>query len=154
MIQYRKAGLADYEKVYRLICELECKELPAEKFYAIYQEQINDSRYYCLICEQEGRVIGVLNLRFENQLHHAENIAEIMEFIVDSACRGQGVGKGMLEEACRVARHFGCAQIEAASNQLRTDTHRFYLREGMHNFHDKFSMLLTGENPSENIIGR
>ena len=49
MIQYRKAGLADYEKVYRLICELECKELPAEKFYAIYQEQINDSRYSLLL---------------------------------------------------------------------------------------------------------
>ena len=34
-------------------------------------------RYYCLICEQEGRVIGVLNLRFENQLHGSSTVESL-----------------------------------------------------------------------------
>lgn len=48
----------------------------------------------------------------------------------------------------------GCIQIEVACNQLRKDTHRFYLREGMHNFHYKFSLNLTGNDTAENAIGK
>ena len=91
---------------------------------------------------------------FEEQLHHTEYIAEIMEFAVDAAFRGQGIGKAMLEEACKIAREQGCSQIEVACNQLRVDTHRFYLREGMHNFHYKFSKSLAGNDTDVNAIGR
>lgn len=151
---YRKSELSDCKAVYNLICDLECKELPFDKFSEIYEEQINNKNYYCLVCEYDNDVIGVLNLRFEKQLHHSECIAEIMEFVIKSSSRKRGIGKEMLEKACQIAKSFGCVQIEAASNQLRTDTHRFYLREGMHNFHFKFSKSLTGDNGKENKIGR
>ena len=52
--------------------------------------------------------------------------------------------------ACQIAKDFGCMQIEVACNQLRKDTHRFYLREGMHNFHFKFSKSLNGNDTEEN----
>jgi len=133
---------------------MECKSLPFEKFSAIYREQMDNRHYYCLICEQENTITGVLNLRFEEQLHHSECIAEIMEFAVDSAYRKQGIGKGMFERACQIAKEFGCTQIEVACNQLRLDTHRFYLREGMHNFHFKFSKSLTGKDTAKNAIGK
>lgn len=151
---YRKATLNDCEKVYHLICNMERKQLPFDRFYLIYQEQINNRHYYCLVCEYDNNVIGVLNLRFEEQLHHSACIAEIMEFAVDEAYRKQGVGKGMLANACQIAKDFGCMQIEVACNQLRKDTHRFYLREGMHNFHFKFSKSLNGNDTEENIIGK
>ncbi len=151
---YRKAVLNDCESVYRLLCHMECKQLPFDKFRSIYQEQINSEHYYCLVCESGDTVIGVLNLRFENQLHHCERIAEIMEFAVDSVYRRQGVGKGMLEKACQLAADFDCTQIEVACNQLRTDTHRFYLREGLHNFHFKFSKSLIAQDTEENAIGK
>ena len=151
---YRKATLNDCEKVYHLICNMERKQLPFGRFYLIYQEQINNRHYYCLVCEYDNNVIGVLNLRFEEQLHHSACIAEIMEFAVDEAYRKQGVGKGMLANACQIAKDFGCMQIEVACNQLRKDTHRFYLREGMHNFHFKFSKSLNGNDTEENIIGK
>ena len=151
---YRKATESDCEKVYGLICDMENKTLYFEKFSEIFQEQINDKHYYCLICEQENVIVGVLNLRFEQQLHHSERIAEIMEFAVDTYYRHQGIGKRMLENACQIAKECGCIQIEAACNQLRLDTHRFYLREGMHNFHFKFSKSLIGEEGAENTIGK
>ena len=151
---YRKATLEDCEKVYALICDMENRKLPFERFYEIYSEQLNSRQYYCLVNEKENVVCAVLNLRFEEQLHHAECIAEIMEFAVDSAYRNQGFGKEMLEKACEIAKEQGCSQIEVACNQLRTDTHRFYLREGMHNFHYKFSKSLTGDTCTENAIGR
>lgn len=151
---YRKAELKDCERVYNLICEMECKQLPFDRFSAIYSEQISDRHYYCLICEHNHNVIGVLNLRFEEQLHHSACIAEIMEFAVDSAYRKQGIGKEMFAYACQLARDFGCRQLEVACNQLRKDTHRFYLREGMHNFHFKFSKSLCGNDTAENAIGK
>ena len=136
---YRKAALMDCEQVYSLVCDLEGRKLPFEPFKAIYCEQINSENHYCLLCEENDAVLAVLNLRFERQLHHSECIAEIMEFVVDSACRGQGIGKQMLTKAVQIAKAYGCAQMEAACNQRRTDTHRFYLREGMKNSHYKFS---------------
>lgn len=151
---FRKSTIQDCAAVYELICGLEGKELPFDRFSEIYSKQVNDKRYYCLACEHEGRVTGILNLRFEEQLHHSECIAEIMEFVIAPDYRNRGTGREMFSEACRVARELGCAQLEVACNQLRESTHRFYLREGMHNFHYKFSMRLTGEDMPENEMGR
>jgi len=151
---YRKAASNDCTQVYSLICDMENRELQFDRFKGIYNNQLYSSDYYCLVREQDDRVIGVLNLRFEEQLHHAERIAEIMEFAIACDFRNQGIGKDMFEQACRIAKEYGCSQIEVACNQLRKDTHRFYNREGMHNFHYKFSKSLTGNDTPDNSIGR
>lgn len=133
---------------------MENKKLPYDKFHKIYKNQLNDSHYYCLVCEEDNRVIGELNMRFKEQLHHAGKIAEILEFVVDSECRNMGIGKEMLFQSCKIAKDTKCLQIEVDCNQLREDTHRFYIREGMHNFHFKFSKQLISDNIQGNILGR
>ena len=151
---FKKATAADCRAVYDLICDLECKQLPYDRFSEIFSGQIADDRFYCLLFESGSKVVGVLNLRFEEQLHHASRIAEILEFSVDASCRGKGIGRQMFAEACRIAQAFGCSQIELATNQLRLDAHRFYTREGMHNFHYKFSKSFLDPGVQENAIGR
>ena len=151
---YRKGRETDCEQVYELICEMEAKRLPYGRFREIFLRQLGEKHRYCLIREEGGRVAGVLNLRFEEQLHHAGPIAEIMEFVVAPGLRGRGVGKEMLAEAGALATERGCAQLEVACNQLRRDTHRFYGREGMGNFHFKFSRRLDGTDTQENRLGR
>ena len=154
-VTFRKGKAEDWKIVYDLICDMEGTELPAEAFRGIYDEKMDDSRFYCLLAEENGEVLGVLNLRFEKQLHHAAAVAEIMEFSVSPACRGRGVGGAIFREACRLAREAGCMQIEVDCNQLRERTHRFYLGHGgMHNFHYKFSKPLTGEDSPVNRLGR
>ena len=154
-IMYRKATANDCAQVYDLICDMEAKKLPFERFQSIYYEQLSNKHYYCLVNELDTRVIAVLNMRFEEQLHHAEFIAEIMEFAVEDAFRNQGIGTAMLEQACQIAEENGCSQIEVACNQLRKDTHRFYLRSGMHNFHFKFSKSLREKSGAcENALGK
>ncbi len=150
----RNAEEKDCRAVYRLICDMEARELPFAQFAEIYREQAQSRLYHCLIDERDGRVAGVLNLRVEGQLHHAGRIAEILELVVDPACRNLGIGRELFAAACRLAEELGCLQIEVACNQLRTDTHRFYTREGMHNFHFKFSKPLLGDDAAENAIGR
>lgn len=151
---YRRATIEDCGRVYALICDMEQKALPYDRFRAIFEKQLQSENYCCLVLEESGAVIGALNLRFEEQLHHAERIAEIMEFAVDADYRSRGLGAGLFAHACDTARKQGCVQIEVACNQLRRDAHRFYLREGMHSFHYKFSKSLTGEDTGENAIGK
>lgn len=153
-MQYRKGSLEDCKGIYSLICDMENKELSYDKFCAIYRDQINDNRYYCLVCEHDGAVIGALNMRFEFQLHHTEKIAEILEFAVAAIYRNKGIGKEMFVRSCQIAEDNGCSQIEVACNQLRKDTHRFYIREDMNNFHFKFSKRLIGDDIKQNAIGR
>ena len=151
---YRKAMINDCTKVYDLICDMERKELPFDRFQKIYDNQLASDQYYCLVYAQDDRIIAVLNLRFEEQLHHSDHIAEIMEFAVEQSHRNRGIGRDMLAQACRISRERGCAQIEVACNQLRENTHRFYLREGLHAFHFKFSKSLDGNDTSENALGK
>ena len=153
-MKFRKSVLDDCEKIYFLACNLENRELPFDKFQKIYREQVSNENNYCIVAEHNDEILAFLNMRFEEQLHHCERIAEVMEFSVNPSYRSQGIGKQMFEEAVRIAKEYGCPQIELATNQLRTDAHRFYQREGMHNFHYKFSRRLTGESFSENAIGR
>lgn len=133
---------------------MENKQLPYNKFEKIYLQQIKRDDMYCLVNSENDKVIAFINLRFENQLHHCEVIAEIMEFVVDIGYRNIGIGNTLFKEACRIAENYGCSQIEVACNQLRSNTHRFYEREGMHNFHYKFSKSLIGGDGSANALGR
>ena len=161
---YRKATLNDCEKVYHLICNMERKQLPFDRFYLIYQEQINNRHYYCLVCEYDNNVIGVLNLRFEEQLHHSAygyNLRTISHryFIVEKFYpmdfRKSSKNPIQKSKFFNLADMFGYKTMpKVACNQLRKDTHRFYLREGMHNFHFKFSKSLNGNDTEENIIGK
>lgn len=151
---YRYGTGSDCRGIYELICDLEKTVLPYEAFSDIYQRQLQSPDYACLIFEQGHRICGVLNLRFEEQLHHAERIAEILEFAVSESYRNQGIGKELLESACELAREQGCVQIEVDCNKLRLDAHRFYAREGMHDFHLKFSKNLIGIDTAENELGR
>ncbi len=154
-VTFRKGNAEDWKAVYDLICDMEGTKLPWEVFRDIYEEKMRDSNFYSLLAEENGEVRGVLNLRFEKQLHHAAAVAEIMEFSVNPACRCRGMGDVLFREACRLALEAGCVQIEVACNQLRERTHRFYIEHaGMHNFHYKFSKSLTGEDSPENRIGR
>ena len=151
---FRKALPGDCAAVYSLICNLENRELPFPEFSCIFNSQLLNESYCCLVCEQDDNLSAVLNLRFEDQLHHAGRVAEIMEFAVAPECRRKGLGQEMLEQACIAAKENGCMQIEVDCNLLREDAHRFYLREGMHCFHYKFSRSLTGSDSAENRLGR
>ena len=154
MLIYRTSTMEDCRAVSELICDMEAKTLPYDAFDAIYRKQLSDDRYECILCEQDTNVIAMINLRYEDQLHHAGCIAEIMEFVVKAGYRDKGYGKDLFRHACRCAEERGCIQIEVACNQLRKDTHRFYLREGMKNYHFKFSKGLAGLDFDENALGR
>ena len=151
---FRNSNLSDCAPIYRLICLLENSALPYDSFAEIYAEQLKSGKYISLVYEAEGDIRAFINIRCEGQLHHADKIAEIMEFIISPEYRNSGLGTKLFNEAVKQSEKSGCMQIEVACNQLRKDTHRFYERMGMNNFHYKFSMPLDGSEVNGNSIGR
>lgn len=140
---YREATLADCDEIYDLVCELEGTALPRERFFAIFQKHLLDKCRRCLVWEENRSVAGVLTLRFEDQLHHKEPVAEIMEFVLAPAFRDRGIGAKLFVYACELAKDFGCGQLELSSGNARTKAHRFYLRQGMDLSHVRFTMSLA-----------
>ncbi len=138
----RMAQFTDEESLYQLICELEETNLNHAAFSHAWRAQWDDAHYVCLVYEQAGVIIGVCNLRLEEQLHHAAWIAEILELSVKGSHRSAGIGKQLLAAACQLARQRGCIQIEVSSNVKRSAAHRFYQREGFQQKHYKFTMKL------------
>ncbi len=82
-------------------------------------------------------------MRFEEQLHHAERVAAILELVVDPAVRSGGVGHALFAAGCEAARAAGCVQIELETGSWREGAHRFYEREGMIFDHRYYTMKLS-----------
>lgn len=149
----RKAELQDAETVYVLMCELEEQVLPQSEFIRSFSNLLKLPEHFLLIGEIDGRAAAFLHLRVEEQLHHAAKIAEILEFDVAQASRGRHLGQQFFAYAKKLACENGCQQLELSSNKLREKAHSFYERQGMHKFHYKFTLPLTGSAVSENKLG-
>lgn len=139
---YREGTHVDVDGIYRLICILESQQLDTQRFFRIFHKNMDDPDHVCLVCEADGKVIGVMHMRLEEQQHHADWVAEILELSVDPEYRGRRIGKELLARAVACARERGCEVIELTSNNRRKDAHRFYQREGMNCSHVKFTYML------------
>lgn len=56
--------------------------------------------------------------------------ARIDDVVVDEACRGQGIGEALTEEAVRLAREGGALTVELTSHPSREAANRLYRRLG------------------------
>jgi PhnO protein len=135
--------ILDCRTIYEMICDLEKTQLPFDEFRRIYMGQLESCDYICFVYEEEGKILGSINLRIEFQLHHAARIAEIMELYVDENCRSKGIGHQLFARACDHAKASDCTLIEVSCNQMRVRTHAFYEHEGMVTSHFKLSKTLA-----------
>lgn len=55
---------------------------------------------------------------------------EVAALVVDENCRGQGIGKALLQVAEKWALENNITTVQLRSNISRQDAHRFYVREG------------------------
>lgn len=136
MIRFAKAE--DLNDIYKLVCLLENTELDYEAFSDIYKAKLSDFSCPMLVYEENEKVTGFLNMKYDYQLHHCEKVCEIVEFIVEEGYRGNGMGQQLFEYACNMSRESGCCQIELSCNQKRKNAHRFYEKCGMINSHYRF----------------
>ncbi len=141
----RQAVRADLPAVYQLICALEKTAFPEKQFEREFHIMMADLDHMILVAETESRVVGVLHLRMEFQLHHCGKVAEILELVVNAEYRSHGIGKQLLTAAETVAKKNHCQILEVCSNQNRKRAHEFYQQEEMKNTHFKLMKPIAQE---------
>lgn len=78
-----RASVADFQSIYSLVCDLEKTTFIFEAFKRYYEGIMSNPGHVILVYKKHGRIIGMLHIRMEMQLHHCGKIAEIMELIIE-----------------------------------------------------------------------
>lgn len=112
-------------------------------YAAAFREIDGDPRQYLAIAEQEGEIVGTLQLTFIPGLSHKGMTRALIEAVrVSSAARGGGIGSRLIEWAVEEARTRGCGMVQLTTNAARTDAHRFYAKLGFEPTHVGFKRML------------
>ena len=138
----RPASLADTEAVYGLICELKQKAYDRNTFAAGFAANLNNPQQRYQLAEVNGEVVGLIGIQIMFPLNLNCWIGEIQELVVLPQMRGLNVGQRLLAWAEDEARQNGASLMELSSGKVRTDAHRFYLREGYEQSHFRFKKTL------------
>ncbi|KIL38034.1 GNAT family acetyltransferase [Gordoniibacillus kamchatkensis] len=127
-IVYRTALADDSEEIARLSSQL---GYPAEA------GQVRERVAFILanggnalyVAEREGKLVGWVHAHGRHLIESAP-FAEIGGLVVDSDCRGQGIGKQLVNKCEEWARTAGFGSIRVRTNAARLDAPQFYARIG------------------------
>jgi N-acetylglutamate synthase-like GNAT family acetyltransferase len=95
-----------------------------------------------LVAEVEGRVVGVAGVTYAWLFHADAPAARLMSIVVDESCRGQGLGRRLVEASIEQARAWNCDRLELTSRLERAEAHSFYESVGFTHVSKKFQMPL------------
>jgi GNAT superfamily N-acetyltransferase len=95
-----------------------------------------------LVAVAEGRVVGPAGLHLAWMVHADAPTARVMSIVVDRACRGQGIGRRLVEASVEQARAWGCDRIELTSRLERSGAHTFYETVGFVHTSKRFTMTV------------
>jgi len=143
-ISIRPATPADTNDVLRLVRHLGAR-FPIDEGAVpiVYRELLSDPDWEAHVVESdEGRVIGLLTLRFANALHASGMLAAIEELVVDPAAQGKGVGRALCERAIARARERDCRKIVVTSNRAEIDPAGFYASVGFQEVAGSYAIFL------------
>ena len=128
--------------IYALLCALEGEEIDKARFETVYLNNLENRDIYYLVAVENGAVAGFASLHIQQLLHHGGAVGEIQEIVVASEYRGQGMGSELYKSIKQIAVEQNCVLLEVCCNKIRTESHNFYLKQGMQGTHYKFTMWL------------
>lgn len=86
--------------------------------------------YLNLVAVHSEQVAGFISLIFYLTLFHRGGTALINELVVDSAQRGHGIGRALIDQAMASAIARGMDEIEVGTEQSNAAAQTFYARCG------------------------
>ena len=142
-LEFRLATRADLPEIVRMLADDELGrqreryENPLPDCYSDAFLQIDGNPYFELVvAEMDGKIVGTLQLIFIPSISFQGGLrAQVESVRVESALRGQGIGKRMMEWAMDRARQRGAHVVQLTTHQTRLDAHRFYERLGFKGSH-------------------
>ncbi len=140
----RAATPADLNDVLRLVRHLGARfPIDAGALPIVYRELLSDPDWEAHVADDgDGRVIGLVTIRFANALHASGMLAAIEELVVDSSAQGRGVGRALCESAIRRARERDCRKVVVTANRAEIDPAGFYASVGFKEVAGSYAIFL------------
>lgn len=137
MISLRHARPDDAADVAALLVEL---GYPDNEVDAVEQRLAMWTRVpagLVLVAQLDGRVVGTVAMTTIPHLEREGRWGRIVALVVSAECRGQGVGRQLVEAAEAAAGDLGCVTMEVTSARGRTESHPFYRSLGYQDWADR-----------------
>ena len=101
---------------------------PLPEVYArAFAEISADPRHRLVVAEEDGEVVGTLQLSYLPHLvRMGAERAQVEAVRVAAARRGTGLGRELIGWAVDQARARGCGLVQLTTDAARPDAHRFY----------------------------
>jgi ribosomal protein S18 acetylase RimI-like enzyme len=148
-VEIREARAADWPVVAELLAELGRPDVRGrddeDEHRAAFEAYLRRPDAVALVAEEDGNVVGFVDLEFRARLNFKAPQAWIPDLIVAESARSRGAGKALLAAAEERSRARGCFVLTLESANWRERAHAFYEREGMENVSASFAKVLGGE---------
>jgi ribosomal protein S18 acetylase RimI-like enzyme len=149
-IAFRRATRADLQRIVELLADdrlgatRELAEDPVPRCYVTaFAALESDPNQQLIVCEQDGLVVGCLQLSFIPGLsRRGAWRAQIESVRVASASRGAGLGERLMAFAIDAARTRGCSIVQLTTDKARPEARRFYERLGLAATHEGMKLSL------------
>lgn len=129
-VHIRPAAKADLPAVLRLYAQPGLDDgasLPLDEAQRIFERFATYPDYVLYVAEADGAIVGTFALLvMDNLAHLGARSAIVEDVVVDSAHRGEGIGRAMMTHAVSVCREKGCYKMALSSNLKRERAHAFY----------------------------
>lgn len=119
-----------------------------QKYLIAFQAIVNSSDNELWVAELAGeiggrKVVGTWQVTYIPYLSRGGNTRCLIEAVrTASNCRGQGIGRQMMEFALEQARQRGCQLAQLTTDKTRPDAHRFYENLGFQRTHEGMKIQL------------
>lgn len=129
-LSFRLATRSDLPVLLQLYSQLASNEhdvLELHEAEAMFSRIEAYPDYHVHLAESNGTAVGTWSLLvMANLAHRGLPTAIVENVVVDSFCRGLGIGAAMMRTAMEIARSKGCYKLALSSGEHRPDAHRFY----------------------------
>ena len=128
-ITIRAAQATDFPAITRLVAQLGYPAAETE-ITSRLAPILAHPDYAVWVAEVAGRVVGLTGVFIHLALEYDGYYGRLLGLVVDEACRGQGIGKRLLDQAERWLRERGVNKLTLTSGKQRAEAHKFYRRLG------------------------
>ncbi|WEK44171.1 MAG: GNAT family N-acetyltransferase [Candidatus Sphingomonas colombiensis] len=115
-------------------------------YLAAFEAIATDPNQELIVAEQDGRIIGTLQLSYLPGLSFKGAWRGQIEAVrIASDLRGRGLGGQLIHWAVERCRTRNCRMVQLTSKLTRADAHRFYEKRGWEKSHAGFKFHFDGE---------
>jgi GNAT superfamily N-acetyltransferase len=146
---FRTARESDLDAIVALMADdplgmaRESGEGSVPAYETAFREIDADPNNFVIVAEDEGRIVGTLQVTFIANLSFEGGRRALVEAVrVADSHQGKGLGRAMMEHVTQMARARGCKMVQLTSNRKRPGAIKFYERLGFEPSHIGFKLYL------------